>query len=55
MYKKYVINHKYDYCIFNVMDDIEVFNISSEIIEGLYYIETDNYFPLGGNGWYIIL
>jgi hypothetical protein len=38
--------------MFNVMDDIEEFNVNSEIIEGLYYIETDNYFPLRGNGWY---
>ena len=34
------------------MDDVEVFDINTEIIEGLYYIETDNYFPLRGNGWY---
>jgi hypothetical protein len=34
------------------MDDIEVFNNNCEIIEGLYCIETDNYFPLRGNGWY---
>ncbi len=49
-----LLNHKYDYCVFNVtvMDDIEEFNIHSEIIEGLYYSETDKYFPLRGNGWY---
>ena len=41
-----LLNHKYDYCVFNVMDDVEVFDINSEIIEGLYYIETDKYFPL---------
>jgi hypothetical protein len=34
------------------MDDIEVFNTNSKIIGGLYYIETDNYFPFRGNGWY---
>jgi hypothetical protein len=34
------------------MDDIEEFKFNSEIIEGLYYIESDNYFPLRGNGWY---
>jgi hypothetical protein len=34
------------------MDDVEVFDINSEIIKGLFYIETDNYFPLRGNGWY---
>jgi hypothetical protein len=47
-----LLNHKYDYCVFNVMDDVEVFDINTEIIEGSYYIETDNYFPLRGNGWY---
>jgi hypothetical protein len=50
--KSISINHKYDYCVFNVMDDIEDFNINSGITEGLYYIESDNYFPLRGNGWY---
>jgi hypothetical protein len=25
------------------MDDVELFDINSDIIEGLYYIETDNY------------
>jgi hypothetical protein len=34
------------------MDDIEEFDINSEIIECLHYIETDNYFPLRGNGWH---
>ncbi len=47
-----LLNHKYGYCVFNVMDDVEVFNINSEIIEGLYYIETEKYNPLTGNGWY---
>ena len=46
------LNHKYDYCVFNVMDDVEVFNIYSEIIKGLFYIETNKYFPSRGNGWY---
>jgi hypothetical protein len=34
------------------MDEPEVFDKASVIIEGLYYIETDSYFPLRGNGWY---
>ncbi len=34
------------------MDDVKVFDINSENIEGLYYVETDNYFPLRGNGCY---
>ena len=47
-----LLNHKYDYCVFNVMDDSKEFNINMEIREGLYYIESDNFFPLRGNGWY---
>jgi hypothetical protein len=35
----------YDYCVFNGMDDVEVFDINNEIVEGLYYVETDKYFP----------
>ena len=34
------------------MDDPKEFNINMEIREGLYYIESDNFFPLRGNGWY---
>jgi 5-methylcytosine-specific restriction enzyme A len=47
-----LLNHKHDYCIFNVMDEPEEFDEKTKIIEGLYYIETDSYFPLRGNGWY---
>jgi hypothetical protein len=47
-----LLNHKHDYCIFNVMDEPEVLDEKTKIIEGLYYIETDSYFPLRGNGWY---
>ena len=46
-----LLNHKHDYCVFNVMDEAQVFQ-NSKIIEGLYYIESDSYFPLRGNGWY---
>jgi 5-methylcytosine-specific restriction endonuclease McrA len=46
-----LLNHKHDYCIFNVMDEPEEYK-KTKIIEGLYYIETDSYFPLRGNGWY---
>ncbi len=34
------------------MDDIEVLNTKSKIIEGSYCIETDNSLPFRGNGWY---
>ncbi len=33
------------------MDEPEEYK-KTKIIEGLYYIETDSYFPLRGNGWY---
>jgi hypothetical protein len=46
-----LLNHKHDYCVFNVMDEPEEYK-KTKIIEGLYYIETDSYFPLRGNGWY---
>ncbi len=36
--------------MFNVMDEPEDYK-QSKIVEGLYYIETDSYFPLRGNGW----
>jgi hypothetical protein len=42
---------KYDYCVFTVFDKPEEFK-GSNIHHGLYYIETNNYFPLRGNGWY---
>ena len=47
-----LLNHKYDYCVFNVMDDPKKINFNMEIREGLYYVESDNCFPLRGNGWY---
>ncbi len=34
------------------MDDPTEFNINMEIREGLSHIESDNFFPLHGNGWY---
>jgi hypothetical protein len=42
---------KYDYCVFTVFDKPEEFK-ETELPHGLYYIETNNYFPLRGNGWY---
>jgi hypothetical protein len=33
------------------MDEPEVFYSKHPIIEELYYIETDSYFPIRGNGW----
>ncbi len=41
---------KFDYCLFTCFDHSETIK-SSTIVPGLYYIETDNYFPLRGNSW----
>ncbi len=41
--KNIVLNQKYDFCVFNGMDDPKEFNISMAIREGLYYIESDNF------------
>jgi hypothetical protein len=45
---------KYDLPVFSVMDKVEKFVHTSDdvITSGLYYIESDNYIPLRGNGWY---
>ena len=34
------------------MDEVKKFDISMSIDAGIYFVETDNYFPLRGNGWY---
>ena len=42
---------QYEYPVFTVMDEPSLFN--NDISKpGLYYLETDKYFPLRGNGWY---
>ena len=33
------------------MDQPEIFN-DNITLPGLYYVETEQYFPLRGNGWY---
>ncbi len=46
-----LLNHKYNYCIFNVMDDIKVFNIDNEIIDGLRkQIIISHYVAMVGSG-----
>ena len=42
---------EFDYCVFTVFDKVDEFK-GGRIHPGLYYVETDNYFPLRGNGWY---
>ena len=41
---------EFDYCIFTVFDRVEEFK-GNKIRPGLYYVESDNYMPLRGNGW----
>ena len=41
-----------DYCVFTVFDKVKKYKVRSNILKGLYYVESDNYIPLRGNGWY---
>ena len=44
---------KYDLPLFTVMDKIKCFNQDiDKLSTGIYYLETKQYFPLIGNGWY---
>ena len=45
-----VYYNKMDYCKFSVMDKPEIF--TGDITTGFYYVISDNYYPLRGNGWY---
>ncbi len=40
---------KFDYRLFTCFDTVQSFK-GTPILPGLYYVETDNYFPLRGNG-----
>ena len=40
----------YEYPVFTVMDSVNKYD--GECSAGLYYIESDSYIPLRGNGWY---
>ena len=43
---------KYNFPLFTVMDQREVFKSDTIKKPGLYYVETEQYFPFRGNGWY---
>ena len=49
--KNEMLHNKFNYPLFTVMDKIEIYN-GDYTRPGLYNVETDNYFPLRGNGWY---
>lgn len=50
MQKNILYNSKYNYPLFTVMDEPIVYTGAKKT--GLYYVETDAYLPLRGNGWY---
>jgi DNA replication protein DnaC len=41
---------KYDWCLFTVMDEPKPFD--GTLKTGFYYVNTRQYFPLRGSGWY---
>ena len=41
---------QFNYPVFSVMDSPVVY--TNQTGAGLYYVESDNYFPMRGNGWY---
>ena len=44
---------EYDLPVFTVMDKVKLFNKDKDkLTVGIYYVETQAYFPLRGNGWY---
>ena len=48
--KNILYYQKYEYPLFTVMD--KPVNYNGQKLPGLYYVETDQYFPFRGNGWY---
>lgn len=46
-----VMYGKYDYPMYSVMDYPTVYE-GGDIKTGCYFVETTNYFPFRGNGWY---
>jgi DNA replication protein DnaC len=47
-----VINNKFEYPVYTVMDKVQDFNINDDIECGKYFVESKLYFPIRGNGWY---
>jgi hypothetical protein len=44
--------NKYKYCVFDTFDEVKPYDNQGYNRIGFYFIETDNYFPLTGNGFY---
>jgi hypothetical protein len=49
--KKIVCYGEFDYCVLIVFDKVQPYK-RTNIKTGLYYVESNNYQPLRGNGWY---
>ncbi len=47
-----LLHSKYDYPIYSVMDYPVRYNGRDPIVCGVYYVETEQYFPFKGIGWY---
>ena len=45
-----MLYNKYDYPKFTVMDGVEEYKGQTQA--GIYYVESDCFFPMHGNGWY---
>uniref|UniRef100_A0A6C0EDG0 HNH nuclease domain-containing protein n=1 Tax=viral metagenome TaxID=1070528 RepID=A0A6C0EDG0_9ZZZZ len=43
---------KHDYPVYTVLDKPEYYNQIDDIKTGFYFVESRNYMPLRGNGWY---
>ena len=41
-----------EYCVFSVFDKVKKYKERDNILKGLYYVESNNYIPLRGNGFY---
>jgi len=43
---------KFGFPVYSCLDEVKPFNNKNNINTGFYYIETTNFFPFRGNGWY---
>ncbi len=51
--KNSIYDNVYHYPLFTVMDEVKFFVTTIDHTQtGLYFLETDLYFPIRGNGWY---
>lgn len=49
-YTSCLINNELGFSVYSPLDQIQPFNM--KLVEGFYYVETNNYFPMKGNCWY---